>query len=278
MWGSRQASLIPQDWASTRPVALISAVMAALAMLALIGFDLAGRQAQQWNHDLHGALTVVVTDVGGADGEAAFAAVLTTLKGIEGVQAVTPIPPQAVRTALAPWIGGDPAIPLPRLAEVRLDPDVPADMSARVAASLDGLGASVTDHGAFLAPVNEAARQLRLLALVALCAALLASAAAVVLACRAALAAQAGVIEVLRLVGAEDRFICRQFAWRHGLAAALGALPGALGLWLLPKAVFSMMGHGIWLALVPPVLLTAVALLAAWFVVGRALQRMEGWQ
>jgi cell division transport system permease protein len=147
------------------------------------------------------------------------------------------------RLLLAPWFGPDlplDALPMPQLIEVTEAPPGYDREGLRQRLAAEAPGAVLDDHTRWREPLAEAASRLRLLGLLSIGLILAAMAAMITLAANAALSANAQVIRVLRLVGAEDRFIARAFVRRFTLralaGAGLGAVAGTLGILALPSA------------------------------------------
>ena len=110
-------------------------------------------------------------------------------------------------------------------------PDGPDRQGLRLRLTAEAPGAVYDDHTRWRAPRVDASARLQVLALLALALIGGVVTAIVTLASSAALASNAQVIRVLRLVGAQDRFIARAFVRRMTRRAALGAAIGtALGM------------------------------------------------
>ncbi|MHB9880861.1 cell division protein FtsX [Pacificimonas sp. ICDLI1SI03] len=167
------------------------------------------------------------------------AATVAALEGRDGISRIRVLETAELRKLLEPWLGsGNVGEDLPLPAMIDAEAESPALLN-QVAASLerDVDGARVDDHAGWLAPV---ARLAWVLAIVALAAALLltaAMAAIIVLGVRAGLTRHAETVDVLHLIGAEDRVITQLFQYRFGMVAALGAVTGFLVALLLIFAI-----------------------------------------
>ena len=148
-------------------------------------------------------------------------------------------------------------------------------------------GAVLDDHTRWRQPLVQAANSLRRLGLVSILLIAGATAAMITLAAHAALAANRQVIEVLRLVGARDRYIAQAFVRRFTLRALIGATVGmalgVLGIFLLPEASDEggfLTGLGfqsagwLWPVLIP-VLGAGVSFLATWNAARRTLRKLS---
>jgi cell division transport system permease protein len=106
----------------------------------------------------------------------------------------------------------------------------------------------------------------------------------ITLAANAALAANAQVIEVLRLVGAQDSYIAQAFVRRFTLRALTGAAVGVglgmIGVWLMPAAseeggFLTGLGFQSWRWLLP-LLIPPVAATVAFAATTRAARKRLG--
>ena len=136
---------------------------------------------------------------------------------------------EELRSLLEPWLGTGNVgedLPLPAMIDARAGEAVDLDsLSARLSAGVEG--ARLDDHAGWLAPVSRVAGALAAVALIAAALVAAATAAIVVLGVRAGLGRHRETIDVLHLMGAEDRHISALFQYRFamigywvGLAAA----------------------------------------------------------
>ena len=290
MSGAREdlgrAPIVPRSGLSAALTGLAAAVMAFLAVLALALGLAADRLADRWGDALSGALTLRVTAPDGARTETAQTA-RAILEGTPGLAGFEEIDIAAQQALLTPWLGQDAqlaALQLPVIFDLTPGPGFDA---AGLRAELETLlpSAVLDDHGSWRAPLVAAAGGLRGLAYAAVGLTALALAAVVALAAGFSMATHAQVIEVLRLIGARDRFIrrafTRRFAARAGLGAAVGTGLGMAALAFLPGdagGVLSGLGPqgrdwGMMLAV--PVLAALIAWAATTLAARRMLRRVE---
>lgn len=212
---------------------LTLASAAAMAFLAVFTMALAlaaGSLAARWEAELAGTATVRITAP--ADQiEKQTLAVLTALEQTPGIAGARRMETQEQLELLAPWFGtGLPVeqLRLPVLIAVEETPDGPdrTGLEARLAA--EAPGAIYDSHGRWRAPLIEAAERLRRLGWWSLALIALVTGATVALAASSALAANAQIVDVLRLVGARDRWISGAFVLRFTLRALFGAAAGAV--------------------------------------------------
>jgi len=241
--GDAQADrVVPPSGFTAHLTLFVSGAMAFLTVFALALSIASGRLADRWADELAGAATLRINapaDQKVAQTEAALA----ILQQTPGVARARALSREEQVGLLTPWFGADlpiDTLPVPQLIEV-FSADPPYDATGlRLRLQAEVPGAVLDDHTRWREPLVEAARALRLLALVSILLLGGAMAAMITLAANAALAANAQVIEVLRLVGAQDSYIANAFIRRFTLRALSGAAAGVaigmLGVWLLPEA------------------------------------------
>lgn len=259
---------------------LITLVSLAMTFIAVIAFEAgvaADRVAGQWSDDLARSATVRVA-AAPEDLEAVTRAALKVLQTVPGVAGARTMDETELQGLLAPWLGREAdvaALPLPALIDVTLGgrgPD-PADVQRQL--DLAAPGAVYDDHGAWRAPLIDAAAGLRRIALAGVALTLLALAAMVGVAATASFWSAYGVVHTLRMIGAEDRFISRAFARQFALRATIGGVFGAaiaLGVVarmprltsaeILSAGDAAATGPSFWLILVAPAICGLTALLA----------------
>ena len=229
----RPARLLPPEDARDGALGFVVAVLSFLACLAVIAALAAERGASGWTGELRGSATVVVRPKADETAAAAAARAAETLASVRGVAEADALEKEKAEALLEPWLGKD-ALPddvaIPRLVTVDLDSRAPASAAAmQKALTGAGVDATVDDHSLWLKDVLRAARLAEGAA--ATIAILIAAAAAAVIAfaTRAGMEVRGDLIEVLRLSGAEDRFVAGLFQARFARLAALAGLIGAGG-------------------------------------------------
>ena len=119
---------------------------------------------------------------------------------------------------------------MPRLIIVTIDPERQPDFeSIRANISAETPSASLDDHRTWVDRLVAMARMTVLIGVGVLALILSATVLSVVFATRGAMAGNGHVIEVLHFVGAESRFIARQFRRRFFLTGIKGAAVGGVG-------------------------------------------------
>lgn len=230
---------------ASQPLATVAALATLIAFGAVLALALAvaaTRLADGWQEELADAATLQIF-APEDEIETQARAALDVLRETPGVTSVRMVDLSEQERLLEPWLGPDipvEMLPLPLLVEVETDRGVLDEAALLVRLQAEAPGAVFDDHAAWREPLVATAGRLRTGALAALAFAAVTLAAVLALAAHAAVAANGRVVETLRLVGAEDRFISRAFTRRVVLRAAAGAAVGtaaAMGvLALLPPA------------------------------------------
>lgn len=262
---------------SGRGVWLVSSSAAAMAFLAVFALALsvsAARLAQNWQAALSQTATVRIS----APPEEMMeqtAIVLEILRTTPGIADAREMTDDEQAGLLEAWLGPDlplDALPLPRLIDVTETADGPDRQGLRLRLSAEAPGAVYDDHTRWRRPLADGAARLRQLANLSLVLIGSVMTVIVMLASSASLASNAQVIRVLRLVGAQDRFIAQAFVRRMTLRATLGAAAGtalgAMAMLFLPDPAMgsnTLSGMGFqgagWLL---PAILPIITALLAW--------------
>jgi cell division transport system permease protein len=211
-------------------VSLSAAAMAFLAVFALALSVSSARLAQSWAQALAQTATVRVAAPPEEMAEQS-ALVLEVLRTTPGIEAARELSAAEQAALLEVWLGPDlplDTLPLPRLIEVTETVVGPDRQGLRLRLAAEAPGAVYDDHTRWRAPLVDASMRMQMLANLSLVLIAGVVAAIVTLAASAALASNAQVIRVLRLVGAQDRFIARAFVRRMTGRAAVGAVLGTV--------------------------------------------------
>lgn len=259
-----------------------AAAMTFLCVFALALSLASGRLAERWSDALARTATIRLS-APVEQLQRQTDAVIALLQTTPGIESSRVLSDSENRALLEPWFGPElpvEELPLPRLIEITEASSGYDGEGLRQRLAAEAPGAVLDDHTRWRRPLVEAATRLRLLGWISIALIGTAMAAMITLAANAALAANEQVIRVLRLVGAEDRFIARAFVRRFTLralgGAAIGATLGTAAVWILPatnEAGGFLTGLGFtgaaWLL---PFVLLPVAALVAFFATRRAAQ------
>jgi len=225
-----QGPIVPAGSVQSLALLITVAIMGYLACMTAAGVSIVARSTAAWRSDIVREVTIQVRPASGGDVEAAVSRAVAVVSGAPGVGRVTPMTAEETRRLLEPWLGSGvdlSALPVPRLVTVEIADARAADLpglAARLAAEVPG--ASLDDHASWADRLAAMATSAVLAGMGAVALVLAATALAVVFATRAAMAECRDVLEVLHLVGAEDRFVAREFE-RHFLS--MGLVGGLIG-------------------------------------------------
>ena len=282
------------------PMPWVIAIMVALVVIAAAGGLALSNLADGARAELSGGATVQIVEADAAAREDQAQAAMDFLATDARVQGMRRVADAELDALLEPWLGtstqagaeqgGEIAVPVPALIDVRLAGDAAPDTIARLQADLEAVApaARIDAQASWLAPVFDAIASLQWLSLALVALLAFTGAAAVWLAARSALGSNRDTIEVVHLLGGTDGQIAGIFQRSIGLDAVLGGAAGlvlGLGAVLLLGNRFAGLGSGmvaggglgwtdwVMLALVP-VIGAAIAMATARATVLLALRRM----
>jgi cell division transport system permease protein len=233
MLGMRTDLPLDRD-ASARFLPWIIGFMTYLCVIAVAAALTVDRVAERWREGLAGNLTVEVpfaADVETGKRAEQLDQILSLISGTPGISGATVLDDSEIAALLTPWLGPDAGqldVPLPVMIAVTRHTDSSVDLPA-LRAKLQQVvpEARVDDHGDWVSDALTFLRSLQGLAAALSALALAAAALTVIFVTRTGLATHRGVIEVVHLIGAPDRYIARQFSSQ---ALKLGILGGIVGL------------------------------------------------
>lgn len=253
---------LAQD-ASTRLVPWIIGVMAYLAALAFSAALMLSNVAGEWSRGLEGSLTVQVPIKDGEkapETEARVVAAVRVLLKTPGIDSARPIPLERVAQMLEPWLGRGAStadLPLPRVIDVRLQPDRARPDLRALAERLDAAapGASIESHDQWRATLLTLFHSIELVAVVIIGLIATVAMAAIVFTTRSVLAVHQEIVEVLHLIGAQDAYIAGQFQ-RHALRMALKGSIGGTAFAMATIFGIGFLARDLDASLLPPISLT----------------------
>lgn len=244
----RKSRDLPLDRdASVRFLPWLVGFMVYLAALALAAALATGNLVSRWDDALRQEMTVQIPPPAESDRtddtlEARVAAAVELLSNAPGVGRVEPLDDSEMRALVEPWLGAEAdtlELPLPALISLTPSGEGWPDVETLEAALQNvAPGAAVDDHQGWLVELRDAGRSMQLLAVLVLALVGASAVSAVVFVTRTGLAVHRQVIELLHLIGAQDRYVARQF---QAHALRLGFFGGLLGVVL---AIASILGLG----------------------------------
>jgi cell division transport system permease protein len=243
-----KAPIVPPGSVAGRSLTFVIAIMAFLASLTAGGVYIIFNAANVWTNNIASEITVQVQQRGGDTGEARINEITKFLSDQNGIKRVSPFSREQSLKLVEPWIGKTDILKnfaIPRLIAVEIDRDSPPDVpTLKKVLEAKFPGALLDDHGLWRKEIRRLTRILELAGVAMLLLMAAATAAVIIAAATSALASNHEIVEVLNLVGAEERFIARQFE-SHFLkvgvrAGVVGAGLAALSFAAIPFITQSM--------------------------------------
>jgi cell division transport system permease protein len=239
---SKAAQIVPSASIAGHALTVVIAIMSFLACLTLGAVYMVNQSANAWVNDISSEITVELDPVNAADIEKKMTLVALFLAKQKGVTRVKPLTAEDSAKLLEPWLGQSSALqslPIPRLIAVEIDRSNPPDIQViKTALTQNFEGVTLDDHRRWQAEIRTLTRSAALAGLAVLSLVAIATIAVIISATRSAMASNREIIEVLHFVGANERFISREFE-RHFLglgvrAGLMGAIAAAIAFLLLP--------------------------------------------
>jgi cell division transport system permease protein len=240
-----KAPIVPPGSVTGRSLMVVIAIMGFLACLTAGAVYMINQSAAAWLRDVGSEVTVQVQPDGNtAEVEGRSQEIVKFLTGQIGVQTVQLLSLDESAELVEPWLGQVSAVkdlPLPRLITVQIDRDNPPDITTLRAALISKFPiATLDDHRAWQQQIRRVTGSLALGGVAVIILMGMATVAVVVSAARSAMASNREIVEVLNFVGAEERFIARQFELHFlklGVKAGIGGALAAAGVFFFLPVV-----------------------------------------
>ena len=258
MWG-KTLQFLPESSLREGLLPWVIGVMLFLCTLSLAGAFAIGQGLERWSNHLTANLSVQIVVKDPIERENQTQAALRLLNATPGVEEAQVLADSEIIALLSPWLGEMPIdnnLPIPTLIDVKLDeaaerPDTKA-LSERLIAAAPG--AQLDDHQAWMTQILELAAVIQILLWSVVLMVVMSTIAIVIFGCRAGLATHHESIEIMHLMGAEDKMIAKAFDARyliHGLKGGLlGVVLAATTLWVLSRMA-ERLGQGLISASLP---------------------------
>ena len=228
----RVTPIVPSQNIAGRALILVIAIMTFLSCLTLGAVTLVRDSASIWENQISREATIQIKPAEGLDMDKALADVARMAGEFPGVLGTKIVDRDATARLLEPWLGPGLNIddlPVPRLIIVTIDQNGPPDFQAmRTAISPLFPTAFLDDHRTWVDRLVAMARTTVTIGFSVLGLILAATVLCVVFATRGAMAGNGHIIEVLHFVGAEAKFIAREFRKHFLMMGMKGAAAGGL--------------------------------------------------
>ncbi len=268
---------------------LIGVMVGLAALLLCIGLSL-----NHWVVDRHGSYSGSFTvNIPASDNQPErIAKIRGALKGHSGITQITEINPAKLQDMLKPWLGEGKLedLPLPSVLEVTLDnPSVYMDytvLQKNLASVVPGI--EVDAHERWIAAFSNFSSTVRALTLFLSVLIIGVVIMTIAFASRTSLKLHSKTVHLLHAIGAEDRYIARQFQFEALKLVVPGAILGCIGAGILYWAIsayvtklnisllppLTVTGVHLWLLLIMPAACAAAAWLVARTSIALQLQRV----
>lgn len=227
----KPGQILPRGGTTGRPLQTVMAIMCYLAALALGSALAVNRLSENWTSDLAGQITITIKTTPGTNIVQKVDDALAVLETTPGILRARAASDGELKDLLLPYLGNGVSLdrlPIPRLIFVQIDSVNKPDLKSLQANLNEAVsGAILDDHSRWNAQLESFAVGLASLGFAVLALTAIATIATVIYATRAGLLANRETIEVLHMVGAQDRFIAGEFQ-NHFLA--IGLIAGLIGL------------------------------------------------
>ncbi|MFQ0814297.1 cell division protein FtsX [Brucella anthropi] len=222
--------IVPDGSVTGTALVIVIAIMTFLACLTMGGVTLVRASAAAWQSQIAREATIQIRPVDGQDMEKALAEASEIARGFAGVKGTSIIDKAATARLLEPWLGSGlniDELPVPRLVVVTIDENAPPDfeiMRAEITRAIPA--ATFDDHRTWVDRLVSMAHTTVLVGTAVLSLVIAATVLTVIFATRGAMSGNGHIIEVLHFIGAESKFVAREFEWHFFRTALKGALCG----------------------------------------------------
>lgn len=226
---SKETSLLPISDAREAALFFVVGALCFLAALAALTTRGTYTAAQAWGAQIEGEVTVQLRNMDRRAGETTS----DMIAAVEGVKSARLLSRDEVNEALEPFFGsaGMPAgMPQPLIIVVEAVSDDGTLLAPQIDALLNesGLDAIVSSNWQYSDDVKDLLAVLRLIAIGVVVLLSATAIAVIAFATHAALLARRGIVDVLHLSGAEDRYIAGLFERRFWILALKAGAGGAI--------------------------------------------------
>lgn len=240
-------NIVPREGVAGQALLTVIAIMAFLACLTLGGVILVRETAQGWQTDISKEVTVQIRPYENVDMDASIRQASQILLSYDGVDKVTALDDTATERLLKPFLGSGlklEELPIPALLTVTLEKNAILDFASigeRLKTEVPG--ASLDDHRNWVDRLTTMARTTVLGGIVIFVLVMTATILTVIFATRGAMAGNKDIVDVLHFVGADRRFIAREFEHHFLRLGMMGSLAGGFA------AICVFLGLGFWSAM-----------------------------
>jgi len=207
--------IVPRGGEYGLALGVVIAIMSFLASLALGGMGLIISATQDWQGQISREATIQIIPIEGIDMEQSLQTAHRLVMSFAGVADAHILDKDDTQKLLEPWLGDQVEaidVELPRLILVRFHDTILPDIDfIRATIQQDIEGASFDDHRIWMNRLSSMAHMLVLASIAVFILTVATMMVSIFFATRATLLMNAHIIEVLHFIGADSRFVARQF-------------------------------------------------------------------
>ncbi len=245
------AAIVPPASIAGRALVAILAIMCFLACLSVGAMTLVVQAASDWQEEVSREITIQIRPLAGVDVQQEMDKAADLARDTAGIVSVRVLSTQENERLLEPWLGAGislESLPVPRLIVLETARGQVPDVAAlRAGLEKNVRGAVLDDHQVWRQRLALMTRTFVGVGVLIMGLVLTATALSVVFATRGAMASNRDIVEVLHLVGADDRFIAKEFQLRFLVLGLEGGAYGgiaALLFFVLAPVIGSKMSGG----------------------------------
>lgn len=243
---ARNQPLVPPDSVSGRALVTVVAILTFLAALAAGTAQLVATASSNWTETIAREATIQIKPDSRRDIEADVAQAAQIARSYPSIAGVDVMSRQEAERLLEPWLGKGVEfveLPVPRIIVLTLregSATMVEDMGELRQQLSDSVpSATLDDHRNWIERLSAMAGTVVLVAIVIVALVLTAAALAIATTTRGAVASDREILDVLHFVGADDKFIAREYEMRFFKMGLRG------GLWGSIAAVLFIVGAGL---------------------------------
>ena len=226
-------SIVPRETVAGTALIFVIAIMTFLACLTLGAVSMVNTSAAKWQNDISREVTIQIRPFDDLEMEKAIQDARQIALSFDGVAKVTALNDKETARLLEPWLGAGlqlDELPVPRLLTVTLaDGARPDFVEMRAQLETQVPGSTLDDHRTWVDRLTTVALTMVAIGTTVFLLMMAATITTVIFATRGAMAGNKDVVDVLHFVGADSKFISREFQNHFLIMGLKGAAGGAVG-------------------------------------------------
>lgn len=225
-------NIVPNEGIAGQALLTVITIMAFLACLTLGGVTMISDAARDWQSDISREMTVQIRPIEGIDMDQAIRTSSKILLEDPAISNVTALNENDSKALLEPWLGSGlelSELPIPALLIVKtIDGQRPDLVSLKAILAEAVPNASLDDHKSWVARLSNMAFATVIVGMFIFLLVMTATILTVVFATRGAMAGNKEIVEVLHFVGADRKFIAKEFEQHFLILGLKGSVIGGL--------------------------------------------------